>query len=44
MKAGAAGTEIRRVVELTMTLPAVMTDDEIDSWLEDGTRPGGEES
>lgn len=31
MKAGAAGTEIRRAVELTITLPAVMTDDEIDS-------------
>ena len=39
MKAGATGTEIRRVVELTTTLPAVMTDDEIDIWLENGTRP-----
>jgi transcriptional regulator with XRE-family HTH domain len=39
MKAGASGTEIRRVAELTMTLPALMTDAEIDAWLEDGTRP-----
>jgi hypothetical protein len=36
MKAGATGTEIRRVTELTMTLPVLMTDDEIDTWLEDG--------
>lgn len=43
MKAGATGTDIRRVAELTMTLPALMTDDEIDMWLDDGTRPGGEE-
>jgi transcriptional regulator with XRE-family HTH domain len=44
MKAGASGTEIRRVTELTMTLPALMTDAEIDAWLEDGTQPGGEEA
>jgi hypothetical protein len=44
MKAGATGTEIRRVAELTMTLPALMTDAEIDAWLEDGTRPGGDRS
>jgi hypothetical protein len=44
MKAGATGTEIRRVAELTMTLPALMTDAEIDTWLEDGTRRGGEEA
>jgi transcriptional regulator with XRE-family HTH domain len=43
MKAGASGTEIRRVAELTMTLPALMTDAEIDAWLEDGTRPDGDE-
>lgn len=39
MKAGASGTEIRRVVELTLTLPRLMDDDEIDHWLEDDTRP-----
>jgi transcriptional regulator with XRE-family HTH domain len=44
MKAGATGTEIRRVTELTMTLPVVMTDAEIDTWLGDGTRPGGDGS
>jgi Cro/C1-type HTH DNA-binding domain len=39
MQAGATGTEIRRVAELTMTLPDLMTDAEIGAWLEDGTRP-----
>ncbi len=41
LKAGAAGTEVRRVVELTLALPVLMTDAEIDLWLEDGTRPEG---
>jgi hypothetical protein len=41
MKAGATGTEVRRVTELTMTLPVLITDDEIDMWLEDDARPGG---
>lgn len=39
LKAGATGTEVRRVTELTLTLPVVMTDAEIDLWLKDGTRP-----
>ena len=42
MKAGATGTEIRRVTELTLTLPSVMTDDQIDLFLKDGIRPGEE--
>src|ERR1700733_3069949 len=33
MKAGATGVEIRRVAELTMTLPDLMTDREISMWL-----------
>jgi transcriptional regulator with XRE-family HTH domain len=44
MKAGATGAEIRRVTELTMALPAVMTDTEISAWLQRGTQPGGEGS
>jgi len=44
MKAGATGTEIRRVTELTLTLPSVMTDDQIDLFLEHGKRPAKEES
>jgi transcriptional regulator with XRE-family HTH domain len=43
IKAGATGPEIRRVAELTMTLPALMTDAEISAWLEDGTRPEDDE-
>lgn len=42
MKAGATGTEIRRVTELTLTLPSVMTDDQIDLFLKGGIRPGEE--
>ncbi len=41
MKAGASGTEIRRVTEMTMTHPP-MTDDEITTWLDeslDGEKP-----
>jgi hypothetical protein len=41
MEAGADGTEVRRAVELAITLPIVMTPDEIGRWLKDGTRPVG---
>lgn len=44
MEAGVTGAELRRVVELTITLPAVMTHEQIGRWLKDGTRPDGEES
>lgn len=40
MKAGVTGTEVRRTVELTIILPAVMTQDEIARWQTDGARPG----
>jgi len=40
IKARATVTEVRRVTELTMTLPVLMTGDEIDMLLEDDTRPG----
>jgi hypothetical protein len=42
LEAGATGLAVRRTVELTIALPAVMTKDEIGRWLEDGTRPDGE--
>lgn len=42
LKAGAMPTEVRRVAELTMTMPRLMTDTEIDEWLEDHPRPGRE--
>jgi transcriptional regulator with XRE-family HTH domain len=42
MAAGATGPEVRRTVELTIALPAVMTREQIRRWIEDRTRPGGE--
>lgn len=42
--AGAGGTEVRRAVELAITLPAIMSPDEISRWLKDGTRPDEEGS
>lgn len=39
METGATPADVRRVVELAITLPEVMSKGEIGAWLEDGTRP-----
>ena len=39
MEGGASPSEVRRTVELTIALPVVMTREEIQAWLKDGTRP-----
>jgi hypothetical protein len=43
LKAGATGTDIRRVAEMTMTLPVLMPDEQLDAWLEGDARPEGEQ-
>ena len=42
LRSGARAVDVRRIVELTIALPVVMSRDEIDRWLKDGTRPGAE--
>lgn len=41
MHAGASASQVRRVIELSIVLPVLMTRGEIRSFLEDGTRPDG---
>ena len=43
LRAGASASQIRRVIELSMVLPVLMTRGEVRVFLEDGTRPGEEE-
>jgi hypothetical protein len=43
MEAGASASQVRRVIELSMVLPVLMTRGEVRAFLEDGTRPGEEE-
>ena len=38
----ATPAEVRRVVELTIAMPAVMSREEIQAWMKDRTRPGEE--
>ena len=39
---GPPAPEVRRVVELVTAMPSVMSREEIQAWLKDGTRPEGE--
>jgi transcriptional regulator with XRE-family HTH domain len=41
MKGGVTATQVRRAVELTITLPAVLSAEQADRWVADGTRPEG---
>ena len=42
LEARAIPARVRRVAELTITLPEIMTKDEIDAWISDGSsRTGG---
>lgn len=43
LRSGVRAVDVRRYVELTIALPVVMSQDEIDRWLKDGTRPGAKQ-